>query len=46
VTPASLVTALVTERGVVQPVTAGNLRLLCTRPGMQDSALTDTSMEL
>jgi methylthioribose-1-phosphate isomerase len=46
VTPASLVTALVTERGVAQPVTAGNLRLLCAQPGMRDSALTDTSMEL
>jgi len=50
VTPAALITALitalVTERGVAQPVTAGNLRLLCDGPGMRDSALTDTSMEL
>jgi methylthioribose-1-phosphate isomerase len=46
VTPASLVTALVTERGVAQPVTAGNLRLLCARPGARDSAVTDTSVEL
>jgi methylthioribose-1-phosphate isomerase len=28
VTPASLVTAIVTERGLIQPVTAGNLRVL------------------
>jgi methylthioribose-1-phosphate isomerase len=28
ITPAALVTALVTERGVIQPVTAGNLRVL------------------
>jgi hypothetical protein len=28
VTPAALVTALVTERGLLQPVTAGNLRAL------------------
>jgi methylthioribose-1-phosphate isomerase len=28
VTPPSLITALVTERGVLQPVTAGNLRVL------------------
>jgi methylthioribose-1-phosphate isomerase len=46
VTPASLVTALVTERGVAQPVTAGNLRLLCSRPGTRDSAVTPTSVEL
>ena len=30
VTPADLVTAIVTERGVVHPVTAGNLRVLGT----------------
>ncbi len=28
VTPASLITAIVTEQGVIQPVTAGNLRVL------------------
>lgn len=33
VTPPSLITAIVTERGVLQPVTAGNLRVLSTRPG-------------
>jgi methylthioribose-1-phosphate isomerase len=33
VTPPELITAIVTERGVLQPVTAGNLRVLSTRPG-------------
>jgi methylthioribose-1-phosphate isomerase len=46
VTPAALVSALVTERGVTQPVTAGNLRLLCTPPAHRKSALTDVSVEL
>jgi methylthioribose-1-phosphate isomerase len=46
VTPPSLITALVTEHGVAQPVTAGNLRLLYARRGAQESAVTDTSMEL
>jgi methylthioribose-1-phosphate isomerase len=46
VTPAALITALVTERGLAQPVTAGNLRLLRAGPGARDSALTDTSVEL
>jgi methylthioribose-1-phosphate isomerase len=32
VTPPELVTAIVTERGVVQPVTAGNLRVLYAEP--------------
>jgi methylthioribose-1-phosphate isomerase len=45
VTPAAFITALVTERGVAQPVTAGNLQMLDTRPGARDSALTETSME-
>jgi methylthioribose-1-phosphate isomerase len=45
VTPAALVTALVTECGVARPVTASNLRLLCTRPGTRDSALDDISVE-
>jgi methylthioribose-1-phosphate isomerase len=31
VTPPDLVTAIVTERGVIQPVTAGNLRVLGTK---------------
>jgi methylthioribose-1-phosphate isomerase len=46
VTPPALISALVTERGVTQPVTAGNLRLLHTRPPQRKSALTDVSMEL
>ncbi|HXP18263.1 MAG TPA: S-methyl-5-thioribose-1-phosphate isomerase [Streptosporangiaceae bacterium] len=32
VTPPELVTAIVTERGVIQPVTAGNLRVLGSEP--------------
>ncbi len=32
VTPPDLVTAIVTERGVIQPVTAGNLRVLGAEP--------------
>ena len=32
VTPPELVTAIVTERGVAQPVTAGNLRVLSPEP--------------
>lgn len=46
VTPAALVSALVTERGVTQPVTAGNLRLLGAPPPRRKSALTDVSVEL
>jgi methylthioribose-1-phosphate isomerase len=46
VTPASLVSALVTERGITQPVTTGNLRLLNARPPQRKSAPTDVSMEL
>ncbi len=46
VTPASLVSALVTERGITQPVTAGNLRLLSARPRRRKSAPTDVSVEL
>jgi methylthioribose-1-phosphate isomerase len=45
VTPAALITALVTERGIAQPVTACNLRLLSNLRGARDSALTDTSVE-
>jgi len=45
VTPAAMITAIVTERGIAQPVTAGNLRLLCAGPGARDGALTDTSVE-
>ena len=46
VTPAALVSALVTERGVTQPVTAGNLRLLSAPPPRRKSALTHVSVEL
>ena len=46
VTPSGLVSALVTERGITKPVTAGNLRLLRTPPAPRKSALTDVSMEL
>ncbi len=46
VTPAALVSALVTERGVTKPVTAGNLRLLGAPPAQRKSALTDVSVEL
>jgi methylthioribose-1-phosphate isomerase len=46
VTPASLVSALVTEQGVTQPVTTGNLRLLSARPPQRKSAPTDVSVEL
>jgi methylthioribose-1-phosphate isomerase len=34
VTPPSLITAIVTELGVIQPVTAGNLRVLGPGPGI------------
>ncbi len=46
VTPAALVSALVTERGVTQPVTQGSLRLLCAPPADRKSALIDVSVEL
>ena len=46
VTPPALVSALVTERGITQPVTGGNLRLLSARPAPPKSALTDLSVEL
>ena len=46
VTPPALVSALVTERGITRPVTAGNLRLLRTPPARRKSALTDVSVEL
>jgi methylthioribose-1-phosphate isomerase len=46
VTPASLVSALVTERGITQPVTTGNLRLLNTGPPQRKSAPVDVSVEL
>jgi methylthioribose-1-phosphate isomerase len=45
VTPASLVTAIVTERGVVAPPDAGNLRVLCadSRPPAARHAATDAA---
>jgi methylthioribose-1-phosphate isomerase len=46
VTPGRLVTALVTERGVVQPVTAGNLRVLGDPQALPKSALPAISVEL
>lgn len=46
VTPASLVSALVTERGITQPVTTGNLRLLNARLPQRKSAPIDVSVEL
>jgi len=45
VTAAALVTALVTERGVAQPVNAGTLRGLGTRRGSREGAPTDVSVE-
>jgi methylthioribose-1-phosphate isomerase len=38
VTPASLVTALVTERGVIRPVSAGTLQYLKDAPGVRSGA--------
>ncbi|MEU0060107.1 S-methyl-5-thioribose-1-phosphate isomerase [Streptomyces sp. NPDC006334] len=38
VTPPELVTAIVTEQGVVSPVTAGALEELCTRARREDTA--------
>jgi methylthioribose-1-phosphate isomerase len=46
VTPGRLITALVTERGVVQPVTAGNLRVLGDPQALPKSALPAISVEL
>jgi len=46
VTPGGLVTALVTERGVAQPVTAGTLRLLGDAQRLPNCARPDISVEL
>jgi methylthioribose-1-phosphate isomerase len=46
VTDAALVTALVTEHGIAQPVNAGTLRDLGTRRGPREGAVADVSMEL
>ena len=45
VTDAALVTALVTERGIVQPVSAGTLRDLGTTPQPRPGAPSDVSVE-
>jgi len=45
VTAAALVTALVTEHGVAQPVNAGTLRVLGTRRESREGAPTDVSVE-
>src|SRR5262249_38834158 len=45
VTLASLVTALVREQGIVQPVNAGTLHALGTRRGRGEGAPTDISVE-
>jgi methylthioribose-1-phosphate isomerase len=45
VTPAALVTALVTEQGIVRPVNAGTLRVLGTGRAPREGASTDVSME-
>jgi methylthioribose-1-phosphate isomerase len=45
VTPPALVTAIVSEYGVVQPVTAGNLRVLGQGPATGEGALTAAYVE-
>jgi methylthioribose-1-phosphate isomerase len=45
VTDAALVTALVTEHGVAQPVNAGTLQRLGTGRGSREGAPTDVSVE-
>ncbi|MDR0345026.1 MAG: S-methyl-5-thioribose-1-phosphate isomerase [Nocardiopsaceae bacterium] len=45
VTPARLVTALVTERGVTQPVNAGMLRVLGAESAVDDGALASIPVE-
>ncbi len=45
VTPPSLVTAIVTERGVIKPVTAGNLRFLGQGPAGREGPLTAAYVE-
>jgi len=46
VTPSGLITALVTERGVAQPVNSGTLRVLGDQTAQQNSAVPDVSVEL
>ena len=45
VTPPALITAIVTERGIAQPVTEGTLRLLGEGPSSSDSPLAATYVE-
>jgi methylthioribose-1-phosphate isomerase len=45
VTPGNLITALVTERGVVRPVKAGTLQYLGSRAPMREGATVDAAME-
>ena len=45
VTPPGLVTAIVTERGVVQPVTAGSLRVLGAGPSTPHAPFADVYVE-
>jgi methylthioribose-1-phosphate isomerase len=45
VTPPALITAIVTERGVAQPVTPGTLRVLGAGPGTVDGPLTAAYVE-
>jgi methylthioribose-1-phosphate isomerase len=45
VTPPALITAIVTEQGVAQPVTTGTLRVLGAGPGCADGALTAAYVE-
>jgi methylthioribose-1-phosphate isomerase len=44
-TPAALVTALVTEHGIARPVNAGTLQFLGTGRGSREGAPTDVSVE-
>jgi methylthioribose-1-phosphate isomerase len=46
VTPGGLITALVTERGVAQPVNSGTLRVLGDLPTQRKSAVSNVSVEL
>ncbi len=45
VTPPALITAIVTERGIAQPVGAGTLRVLVAGSGRPDGPLADTYVE-
>ncbi|HTT50597.1 MAG TPA: S-methyl-5-thioribose-1-phosphate isomerase [Streptosporangiaceae bacterium] len=46
ITPSSLIAALVTERGIAQPVNRGTLRVLGDLPAEPKSAVPDVSVEL